>query len=118
MGRADADTNLLERISDLAERLGVTHRTLRFYEERRLLSSVIVGNVRYYDEHQTRRATSITKFRSLGFTLAEIRRLLPVSDGDANSAKLKVAIARQITELERRRSEVEAALDELRLIAK
>ncbi|MEK7693406.1 MAG: MerR family transcriptional regulator [Chloroflexota bacterium] len=76
------------QIGEVAERTGVTQRTLRFYEERGLLKppSRLDGGFRLYSEDDVRRVEQIKRLQSLlGFTLAEIKEMV-----EANEVKMQI----------------------------
>lgn len=65
------------RIGEVAERTGVTERTLRFYEEKGLLKppTRMEGGFRLYSDHDVRRVERIKGLQKLlGFSLAEESR--------------------------------------------
>lgn len=64
-------------VRDAAERLGVTPRTLKYYEERGLVSpSRSEGRYRLYDEDDLKRFGRILRLRGLGFSLHSIAEML------------------------------------------
>ncbi|MEA3093867.1 MAG: MerR family transcriptional regulator, repressor of the yfmOP operon [Caballeronia sp.] len=64
-------------VRDAAERLGVTPRTLKYYEERGLVApSRSEGRYRLYDENDLERFGRILRLRSLGFSLHGIVEML------------------------------------------
>ncbi|MBU3731624.1 MAG: MerR family transcriptional regulator [Beijerinckiaceae bacterium] len=63
-------------IGDLAREFGVTLRTLRFYEDRGLITPRRSGMTRLYSEKARSRLALILKGKHLGFTLTEIRAML------------------------------------------
>lgn len=63
-------------IGVIARILGVTLRTLRFYEQRGLISPTRVGSGRLYSANDLTRMRQILKAKTLGFSLHEIRVLL------------------------------------------
>lgn len=65
------------RIGELAARLGMTERTIRYYEELGLLDSVkrVEGGRRVYTEDDVRRLRFIQKLKVLGLTLQEMLEL-------------------------------------------
>ncbi len=69
-------------IGRLAAEFGINPRTLRYYEARRLLTAPerTAGGYRLYDDAAVRRLGFIANAKSLGLTLAEIRRILAVRD--------------------------------------
>jgi DNA-binding transcriptional MerR regulator len=65
------------RIGELAAKVVLTERTIRYYEERGLLESVkrLEGGQRVYTDDDLRRLRFITKLKMLGLTLAEMQEL-------------------------------------------
>jgi len=112
-----AGQDSLVPIRELARRLGVTYRALRFYEDRNLLVSTIVRKSRRYDREQCRRAEEIVRFKRCGFTIRRIGRLLPSIDEGRSEAEIAASLRRQIHELEQRRREIERALEEYRQLS-
>jgi DNA-binding transcriptional MerR regulator len=105
-------------IGDLAREFGVTLRTLRFYEDRGLLSPRRDGMARIYDARDRERLSVILKGKQLGFTLTEIRAMLAEErSGNGPAMNLKLSpdqIEDQIRHLEQQKAEIEEALAELR----
>ena len=105
-------------IGDLAREFGVTLRTLRFYEDRGLLSPRREGTARIYDARDRARLSVILKGKQLGFTLTEIRAMVAEEKGgEVAAANLKMSLAQvedQIAHLEQQRGEIEQALEELK----
>jgi DNA-binding transcriptional MerR regulator len=105
-------------IGDLAREFGVTLRTLRFYEDRGLLSPRREGLARIYDAQDRSRLAVILKGKRLGFTLTEIRAMLAEEEqADQSAANLKLSLSQiedQIAHLEQQKLEIEEALVELR----
>ena len=62
----------LYTVNQLAEELGITPRTLRFYEQEGLLSPGRVGNNRVYSKRDRARMKLILRGKRLGFSLSEI----------------------------------------------
>ncbi len=101
------DERSLFTIERVAERTGLTKRTLRYYEEVGLLPPTdrTEGNYRRYSEADIQRLERIKKLRDLlGFSLADIRKLL---DAEDERGQIKVAYqnereaAAKITKLDR-----------------
>ena len=65
------------RIGELASRVGMTERTIRYYEELGLLESVkrLEGGVRVYTDDDVRRLRYIKKLKTLGLSLQEMLEL-------------------------------------------
>ena len=104
-------------IGDIAKEFNVSLRTLRFYEDRGLISPHRDGNARYYNERDKARLGQIIKGKQLGFTLGEIRDLLASKRGSETPTTLSLKpeqIAAQIDHLERQRLEIDEAIGELR----
>lgn len=105
-------------IGDLAREFGVTLRTLRFYEDRGLLSPRRDGTARVYDVRDRDRLSVILKGKQLGFTLTEIRAMVAEErSGNGPAMNLKLSLEQvedQIRHLEQQRSEIDEALAELR----
>lgn len=76
-------SNELFTIGKLAKRAGGNIETIRFYQRRGLLSEPErpLGGVRRYNESHTRRIQFIRHGQTLGFSLAEIKELLSLEDG-------------------------------------
>jgi MerR family transcriptional regulator, repressor of the yfmOP operon len=97
------------RIGDLAERAGVTPRTVRYYEELGLLpvGDREQGKHRTYDEAAVERLRELTRLRDLlGLSLDELRRVMQGEDA-------REELKRQFHETESREERlriVEAAL--------
>lgn len=105
-------------ISDLSREFDVTLRALRFYEDRGLLAPRRIGTMRIYSGRDRARLSVILKGKQLGFTLSEIQEML---DGDGRGGKagidLKLSLEKvdeQIAHLETQRTEIDAAIAELR----
>jgi DNA-binding transcriptional MerR regulator len=113
-----ADRPKTYTIGDLAREFGVTLRTLRFYEDRGLLSPRREGTARIYDARDRSRLSVILKGKQLGFTLTEIRAMVAEErTGEAPAANLKLSLAQvedQIAHLEQQKVEIEQALAELK----
>jgi DNA-binding transcriptional MerR regulator len=93
------------RIGDLAERAGVTPRTVRYYEELGLLpvGDREHGKHRTYDEAAVERLRELTRLRDLlGLSLDELRRVMQGED------------ARE--ELRRQFEETESSAERLRIV--
>ena len=71
------------QIGEVADRTGVTQRTLRFYEERGLLKAPtrMEGGFRLYSEDDVARVEQIKRLQSLlGLTLAEIKEMVEAEE--------------------------------------
>ena len=65
------------RIGEISAKVGLTERTIRYYEELGLLESVkrLDGGVRVYTDDDVRRLKYIGKLKTLGLTLHEMLEL-------------------------------------------
>lgn len=71
------------QIGEVAERTGVTQRTLRFYEEKGLLKppTRMEGGFRLYSEADIQRVERIRRLQQLlGFSLAEIKEMVEAEE--------------------------------------
>jgi len=83
-------------VGELAEDLGVTTRTLRFYESEGLITPARTGTNRIYDHRDRARMRLILRGKRFGMTLAEIREIVTMYDGAASSERrqLETLLAR------------------------
>jgi DNA-binding transcriptional MerR regulator len=88
-------------IGQFSKKVGLSSRTLRVYEDVGLLQAQARGEngYRYYNEAQLELVERIKKFKSLGFSLEEIRSLLEV-DTSMNSHKLESLLQQRQRALE------------------
>lgn len=109
--------NDLYTVNQLAEELGVTPRTLRFYEDKGLLSPNRQGNNRVYDKRDRARMKLILRGKRLGFSLAEIAEYLDLYKIDGNGIEQLRVLLRRVRErrdvLQRQREDLEATVAEL-----
>ena len=105
-------------IGDLAREFGVTLRTLRFYEDKGLVSPRREGQSRLYSRRDRARLKLVLMGKRVGFSLTEIKGMLDLYDlRDGQVAQLEVALGRfneQISVLERQKKDIEQALSELK----
>ncbi|MEO0542943.1 MAG: MerR family DNA-binding transcriptional regulator [Pseudomonadota bacterium] len=105
------------RIGELAREFDVTLRTLRFYEDKGLLSPRRIGNLRLYSRGDRARLRIILLGKRVGFSLKDIREILELYDPDGdNSRQLKVSIDKgeaQLRKLHADRDQLDSAIDEL-----
>ena len=110
----------LQGIQDVATHLGISHRTLRFYEDKGLIEPARVGNTRIYARREVARMQLILRGKRLGFSLREIKEFLDLYDADPTHAEqlqlLLKGVHERIALLEKQREEIEKTLVELRQI--
>ncbi|WP_350334659.1 MerR family transcriptional regulator [Coralliovum pocilloporae] len=104
-------------ISDLAEEFGVTTRTLRFYEDRKLVSPTRRGSRRLYSQRDRTRLKLILRGKRLGFELSEISEIISMYEakpGERGQLEtLMGRIAQRRDELLRKRRDLDVTLAEL-----
>lgn len=103
-------------IGELSREFGVTLRALRFYENKGLISPQRDGLSRLYSPGDRNRLALILKGKKLGFTLGEIRQMIAIEEGSADSDSLSFSREKcleQIQMLERQKAELEEGLKEL-----
>src|SRR5438270_3907990 len=78
------------RIGELAAKVGLTERTIRYYEERGLLESVkrLDGGQRVYTDADVRRLKFIQKLKVLGLSLDEMQELETLYGRHRTNAKV------------------------------
>jgi MerR family copper efflux transcriptional regulator len=76
------------RIGELAERAGVTPRTIRYYEKLQLLgpSERTGRGFRYYTEAELARLKKIDTLKELGLSLEEIQSVIDLYFAEADGA--------------------------------
>lgn len=82
---------LLLQIGELAQRTGVSHRTIHYYERIGLLRPAEREGVgyRYYDEQAVQRLEKIAALKKLGLSLDEIAQVIDLYFEDASGIKGK-----------------------------
>ena len=105
-------------IGELAREFGVTHRTLRFYEDKALITPQRQGQRRLYSRRDRARLKLILQGKRVGFSLKEIGEMLDLYDlRDGQITQLRVSLVRfdeRIGALERQRADIDEALEDLR----
>jgi DNA-binding transcriptional MerR regulator len=104
-------------IGQIAEEFAITHRTVRHYEELNLISPERRGTARIYRRRERTRLNLILRGKRLGFPLEEIRTIIDLYDEPTGQGSQLRYVLDQIHDrrghLERRRRDVEDALNEL-----
>jgi len=108
----------LHTVTQLAAELGVTARTLRFYEGKGLITPNRLGSTRVYMARDRARMILILRGKRLGFSLREIAEYLDLYDADPSlktqNAKLLKLVSLRISKLEQQRLALDEMLSELR----
>ena len=104
-------------IAEVAEEFGVTHRTVRHYEDLGLISPERRGTTRVYHRRDRTRLALILRGKRLGFPLEEIRTIIDLYDAAVGERGQLEYVLDQIDErradLEQRRGDIELTLREL-----
>ena len=99
-GRDSADDSAVMQIGVVAERLGLSQRTLHHWEESGLVtpSARSAGGFRLYTEADVERLITIRRMKPLGFTIEEMKDLLRSSEllSDSDASADDVAAATQV----------------------
>ena len=105
-------------IAEVADEFGVTHRTVRHYEELGLITPERRGTTRVYHRRDRTRLGLILRGKRLGVPLEEIRTIIDLYDAPRGRRSQLEYVLGQIderrTDLEQRRRDLDAALAELR----
>jgi len=104
-------------INEAAAQLGVTHRALRFYEDKGLIEPARVGNMRIYSRRDIARMQLILRGKRLGFSLREIKDFLDLYDADPTQLEqmqhLVAQIRLRLRQLERQHAALQTTIAEL-----
>jgi len=105
-------------ITELAKVLGITPRTIRFYEDRGLVTPRRVGTTRVYSHRDRARMILVLRGKRLGFTLRDIKEYLDLYDVEPTHAEqiqlLRDKVRARIALLEDQRRALDETLVELR----
>jgi DNA-binding transcriptional MerR regulator len=98
-------------ISDLAREFDITTRTIRFYEEKGLLSPTRRGQQRLYGPADRVRLILILRGKRIGLSLEESREIIEMYDPDTGNVEQLRHLLERIAE---RRRTLELQLSDLR----
>lgn len=105
------------KISDLAKEFGVTTRTIRFYEEKGLLTPQRDGSRRIYSPADRTRLRLILRGKRLGLSLEESAEIIRMYGTPGNNRRQLETLLRRIRErredLLRQQRDLQALLREL-----
>ena len=84
------------QIGEVADRIGLSLRTIRYYEEVGLAvpSGRSEGGFRLYAEADVERLRVVMQMKPLGFSLEEMRELLGLLDAGADADAARLAVFR------------------------
>jgi DNA-binding transcriptional MerR regulator len=100
----------------LAERFGITLRTLRFYESQGLLAPARQRQRRLYSRADVDRLAVVLRAKKFGFSLAECRQMIAAEASHHTLALSREKCLAQIAILEQKLAEITEAIAELRRI--
>ncbi|MDI6880196.1 MAG: MerR family DNA-binding transcriptional regulator [Desulfitobacteriaceae bacterium] len=102
-------------ISELAQELMITPRTIRYYEEVGLLTPLHHEKMsqRLYGPREKARLKLILRGKKLGFSLAEIKEMIDLYDIDRSE---RLQLERTVAYGERRLQEIDEKIQELTLL--
>lgn len=110
--------NKIYSVGELARDLGVTPRTIRFYEDKGLILPQRAGVARVYTHRERARMILILRGKSLGFSLKEIKEFLDLYiTGGLPVEQLTLLLGKvrdRMAQLERQRQALEQTVGELR----
>jgi DNA-binding transcriptional MerR regulator len=104
------------RIGELAARLAINPKTIRYYEGISLLPDPkrTASGYRTYDEDDVERLRFIKTAQRLGITLDEIREILAFRErGDRPCEYVRGVLRREVAEIDQRLAELTALRDDL-----
>lgn len=108
-------------IGELAKQLSINTKTIRYYEDIKLLPRPERrdNNYRVYSKDTLYRLQFIKKAKSLGFTLKEIRKVLSISDsGNEPCEHIGQLLKLRIVDLENKLRELKELLKKLNKLEK
>jgi len=104
-------------ITDLAEEFQVTSRTIRFYEDKGLVTPGRQGLTRVYSRGDRARLKLILRGRRLGFSLQEIKKMIDLYNPDGEpTEQLNYTLQKcddQLQKLIAQRTDINEAIEEL-----
>ncbi|HEX9036285.1 MAG TPA: MerR family transcriptional regulator [Ktedonobacterales bacterium] len=115
-----ATTHKMYTIGDLARELDISTRTIRYYEERGLLSPQRTDNTqqRLYASRDRVRLKLLLRAKGLGFALEDIRELFEIYDATRDERRqeerLRAMILERLGQIESQLRDLTDLRDELR----
>ena len=108
-------------IGELAKQLSINPKTIRYYEDIKLLPKPKRGNNNYrvYSEDTLKRLHFIKKAQNLGFTLKEIKKVLSIRDrGNDHCEHIGELLKLKIVELNKKLLELKELQTKLKKLEK
>ena len=117
---APRDSQRIYSIAELSREFAITPRTIRFYEDEGLIKPRRQGLTRLYSPGDRTRLSWILRGKRLGFSLSEIRELLDLYQVDRTGVQQLRELLRRsrlhVAELERRKRDLDAHIEEFRTV--
>ena len=114
------DQHDLHSIAEAADALGVTQRTLRFYEDKGLIAPQRVGTMRVYSRREMGRMRLILRGKKLGFSIREIGDFLSLYETErgleGQVRHLLNRVSERLDELRHQREAIEQTIGELEVM--
>jgi DNA-binding transcriptional MerR regulator len=105
------------RIGEMAKTFGVTLRTLRFYEDKGLISPKRDGSTRLYTRRDKAKLKLILLGRKVGFSLRDVKQIMDLYDPNgANTKQLRLTLdksEKQLARLQKQRAAIDEAIGDL-----
>ena len=92
------DSNITYSISELAKEFNITPRSIRHYEDERLIAPQRNGSQRIYSKGDRVRLQLILRGKRIGFSLSEIREIINMYDSPSGEEKQTELLIRKIAE--------------------
>jgi len=111
---------ILRSIAEASQALGVTQRTLRFYEDKGLIQPRRVGAMRVYSRREMGRMQLILRGKRLGFSIREIGEFLSLYDAGRGQVgqmnHLLASVSGRLGKLRLQREAIDQTIAELEVI--
>ncbi|SFB51960.1 DNA-binding transcriptional regulator, MerR family [Cohnella sp. OV330] len=103
------------KIQELADRMGLSVHTIRYYEKEGLLDERHVerdqNNYRHYSDEAIERLTLVKRFQSVGCSLTELKQILLGLDTNTTTTQQGIEwVLSKIKEIERKKEEYDQVL--------
>ncbi len=107
-------------VTQIARDLGITARTIRFYEDKGLIAPQRAGSTRVYTGRDRARMILILRGKRLGFSLREIKDYLDLYDVDHTQLEqirlLRSSVAKRLASLREQFHALEQTIGELETV--
>lgn len=115
---ASSQKQQLFGISELAKEFAVSTRTIRFYEDKGLLTPERVNSARIFSRRDRARLALILRAKAIGASLSDIKHFLDLygKAGEGHKGQLEFLVGRlddEMAELERKKALIDDTLREL-----